>query len=656
MNIELDAKINNDHSLLTEMEWLETNGLGGWASGTVSGTNARRYHGLLVAAQNPPVGRVVLVSKLAETISTADENFELDSNNFNGVIHPKGFQHLTSFKKDLFPTFYFQIGNTVLKKTIFMVYGENTSVINYEILEGDTPIQLKLKPFICARDYHWLSKANDGISYGYNYDNSILKIKPYQNQPEIFMEVPKAEFHYAPDWYFNYNYQIEQDRVQDFKEDLFTYGHFSVNLKIGEKLQVVISTQDLHTVKSNNRIEKEIDRKTNLLSKIDTKDDFLATLLLAADQYIVRRGENLNTIIAGYHWFSDWGRDTMISLPGLCLETGRYDDAKKIIKAFANVIDKGMIPNRFPDLGDEPEYNNVDGTLWYFVAIYQYILKTNDWEFIKNEMYDKLVDIIYWHEKGTRFGIKVDEDGLLMAGETGSQLTWMDAKVGDWVVTPRIGKPVEINALWYNVMKIMAFFATEINKKDDISLYNNKAEKTAKSFAAQFIDHETETLFDFITNDTKNSESRPNQIFVLSLPFELVDKKIAKNILKHIEDNLLTSRGLRSLSPDDTKYRPFYVGDQLSRDGAYHQGTVWSWLIGPYLLAKMKIQGKTALPKVKKWFEDFQPHFREAGIGQISEIFDATSPFKPKGCMAQAWSVAEILRAYLHYKKMSEEV
>ncbi len=651
MNITIDTKINNHHEYLTELEWLETNGLGGWASGTVSATHSRRYHGLLIAAQHPPVGRVALVSKLVETVLTEEGSFELDSNNFSGVIHPHGYQYLTSFKKDLFPEFYFQIGDLQLKKTIFMVYGENTTIVQYEVLDAQSPFTLKLKPFIAGRDYHWLNKANSDISYAYNFENGCLKLNPYPNLPDIYIKVPQSEFHYSPDWYFNFNYKIEQDRGQDFKEDLFTYGEFTIKLKKGDVVEIVISTDKPKVDTPPLYLAQETERKKALLSQSELEDTFLNTLLLAADQFIVKRGTNLNTIIAGYHWFADWGRDTMISLPGLCLETRRYDDAKKIIQAFGNVIDIGMIPNRFPDVGEKPEYNNADGTLWYFVAIYQYILKTNDWDFIEKEMYAKLTDIITWHVKGTRFGIKVTDDGLLFAGENGSQLTWMDAKIGDWVVTPRIGKPVEINALWFNSLKITASFAKKLGHAEDEKLYEAMAAKASHSFKKAFIDVESNSLFDFV-DTSQNKSFRPNQVFVLSLPFELVDKKLAKSILKLIEVNLLTIRGLRSLSPSDIDYKSTYIGDPLSRDGSYHQGTVWSWLIGAYLIAKMKYQGKTALPKIKKWFEAFEPHFSEAGIGQVSEIFDATTPYKPKGCMAQAWGVAEILRAYLEYKQL----
>lgn len=640
-----------DEAKLTSLEWIETNGLGGWASGTLSGVFSRRYHGLLIAAMNPPVGRIEFLSKLAETVVTPKGNVELDSNNFNGVIHPHGYRYLKAFSKDLFPIFSYEAEGAKFTKCICMVHGENTTLIKYEIDKSSIEFTLKLKPFVSGKDYHWLSKANNDIKWSYKFDSGTLKVKPYDNLSDLYIRVDGSEFHYSPDWYYNYSYKIELERVQDFREDLFTYGEFMVKVKPGQTIYVLISTE-ITTDKNADLLFKNEEERKKALVKNAAKDDFLHTLLLAADQFIVRRGKDLNTIIAGYHWFADWGRDTMISLPGLCLETGRYDDARKILKAFSKVVDKGMIPNRFPDHGEEPEYNNVDGTLWYFVAIYEYLQTTSDWDFIKTELYQILTDIIDWHIKGTRYGIKVDEDGLLLSGEEGTQLTWMDAKVGDWVVTPRRGKAVEINALWYNTLKIMAEFAEKAADIKAHMKYQQMAEKAFASFNTVFINQQTGTLFDCIAPEGPDTRLRPNQLFAISLPFVLVDNGIAANILKAVEEHLLTPRGLRSLAPFEKDYKPLYMGDQLSRDGAYHQGTVWSWPIGSYLISKMKIEGKKALPKVKKWFDEFAPHFSEVGIGQISEIFDAAKPHASKGCMAQAWGVAEVLRAYQMMKKL----
>jgi predicted glycogen debranching enzyme len=443
-------------------------------------------------------------------------------------------------------------------------------------------------------------------------------------------------------------YKIEFERGQDFKEDLFTYGEFTVQLKKGSKLFVLLSNESTQEKDGKKLWDAQVKRKKSLLKDIDETDDFAKTLTLAADQFIVKRGNDLKTIIAGYHWFADWGRDTMISLPGLCLVTGRFDDAKKIIKAFAQVVDKGMIPNRFPDEGETPEYNTVDATLWYFVAVYEYLRYTKDRDFVKNELYPVLKEIVGWHFKGTRYNIKVDTDGLLMAGELGTQLTWMDAKVGDWVVTPREGKAVEINALWFNALKIMQSFAHEFGNIDDEKYFEQWANTTHNSFNKEFV-NEQNTLYDLIQNGVKDASIRPNQLFAVSLPFELVSKTVAKAIVKEAELHLLTTKGMRSISYKDDKYVPYYHGDQLSRDGSYHQGTTWSWLIGPFLTAKIKAEGKTALPKVKKILDEFSKHFNEAGIGQVSEIFDGNSPYFPKGCMAQAWGVAEPLRVYMEY-------
>jgi predicted glycogen debranching enzyme len=654
MSIIFEKEITQNLDKVVDLEWLETNGLGGWASGTLSGMNTRRYHGLLCAALNPPVGRNLMVSKMSEIIQSAEGTFELDCNNFNGIINPQGYHYIDKYEQDLFPTFYYRMGSIVLKKTISMVYGENTTMVMYEVLEAPAEFTMKLKPLISGRDYHWLTKANNDIRWAYNFNNGTLKLTPYPHLPDIFINVPGSEFHYSPDWYFNFMYKIEHERGQDFKEDLFTYGEFSLKLKKGAKLNIVISTEDTATKDVKKLFDIQLKRKKAIIDTIAPNDEFARILTLAADQFIVQRGKDLKTIIAGYHWFSDWGRDTMISLPGLCLVTGRYDDAKKILTAFSKAVDRGMIPNRFPDEGETPEYNTVDATLWYFVAIYEYLKYSKASDFVKKELYPVLKEIIGWHFKGTRYNIKVDTDGLLMAGEPGTQLTWMDAKVGDWVVTPREGKAVEINALWYNALRIMEDFAKTFGFKDDQKDFGKWATQTQISFNDQFI-NKNGTLYDVINGDVKDASIRPNELFAISLPFELVDKTVAKAIVKEAEAHLLTPKGLRSLSYKDPKYVPFYQGDQLSRDGSYHQGTTWSWLIGPFLSAKIKTEGKAALPKVKKILEEFSLHFKEAGIGTVSEIFDGEAPFHSKGCMAQAWGVAEPLRVYMENFSTTEE-
>ncbi|HSZ25443.1 MAG TPA: amylo-alpha-1,6-glucosidase, partial [Cytophagaceae bacterium] len=496
-----------------------------------------------------------------------------------------------------------------------------------------------------------LSKANGFIEREVLFGKDVLKLNTYDGVPPICIQIKEATFKYHPDWFLNFEYKEEQARGLNFSEDLFSHGNFIVPLKQGSKVGVVISTEEFHHLDAEKLLQEEKLRRENLFEHLPIQNNLTKILALAADQFVVKRGEDLKTIIAGYHWFSDWGRDTMIALPGICLVNKKYEDAKKIIRAFSQYIDKGIIPNRFPDSGETPEYNTVDATLWYFIAIKKYLDYTDDKEFVLNEMYPYLKDIISWHEKGTHYDIHVEEDGLLFAGEYGVQLTWMDAKIGNWVVTPRMGKPVEINALWYNSLMILSEFATLKGETNDYKEYSAKAERVKKIFKETFIIKDKGYLYDFINIYEKNDDIRPNQIFALSLPFEILDKATSLSVLKTVEEHLLTPFGLRSLSPDHYRYEGHYGGNQWSRDGAYHQGTVWSWLLGPYITAKIRLEGDTGKMAVERLLNSFQYHFSDAGIGTISEIFDGDAPHYPKGCIAQAWSVAEVLRAYLENVK-----
>jgi predicted glycogen debranching enzyme len=448
------------------------------------------------------------------------------------------------------------------------------------------------------------------------------------------------------DWYFNFEYLVEKARGQDFQEDLFTPGVFKCRLKAGDKLGVIASTQNPEDRDAFALFAQEKERRKKLISTMPVVDETTKTLGLAADQFIVQRGSKLKTIIAGYHWFTDWGRDTMIALPGLTLATGRFDDAKKTIRAFAQNVSQGMLPNRFPDVGAAPEYNTVDATLWFFVAIFKYLKYTGDKAFIEDELLPVLEDIISWYERGTRYGIRVDDDGLLYAGEPGVQLTWMDAKIGDWVVTPRTGKAVEINALWCNALAILASLYKLFGQKASAQRLAQRAEKTKARFRREFWYEDGGYLYDYVDGEKHDTSIRPNQIFALSLPFPLLDGQQAKKVLETVTDKLYTPFGLRSLAPEDPKYRSVYSGNGSERDSAYHQGTAWGWLLGPWLSAmvRVNVQGKAA---ARKYFQDIMPHIGDTGVGTVSEIFDADWPHAPQGCIAQAWSVAEILRAYI---------
>jgi predicted glycogen debranching enzyme len=647
-------------------EWLETNGLGGWSSSTILGCNTRRYHGLLVAATQPPTERMNLVSKLDETIAIGDERFELGCNQYKNIVAVAGYKYLTGFNKGLFPEWHYEInlpgwgkleGLIQLKKTILMLHGENSTLVIYELLKSPVPISLELLPLMSAKGYHSLQHANNNIWWDVQFENGIFHNKPFENAPDLFISVPGAAYQHNPKWFYNFQLAVEKYRGQDYEEDLFNHGIFKVDLKEGESLVIMLSTENPIGRDPIELYKKEKERRLGLLeisNDTNTPEIEFSTeqiLILAADQFIVKRGDNLKTIIAGYHWFTDWGRDTMISLPGLCLSTGRYDDAKKIIAAFANSVSMGMLPNRFQDNDEPPEYNNVDGTLWYFIAIKKYLDATKDKIFVLNNILPVLKDIIDWHFKGTRYNIHVANDGLLYAGETGQQLTWMDARIGSWVVTPRMGKPVEIQALWYNALKIFSEILRLNDQEDDADRVELSAGKAKKSFEEKYWNEAGNYLYDNIDeHDMPDSAIRPNQLFALGLCYPILeDGRKANLVLKLVARDLYTTVGLRSLSPQDPLYIAQYGGDVLHRDASYHQGTVWSWLLGTYVDAIIKLKEEGYELRAKNVIEDFKFHLNEGCIGNVSEIFDAASPNHPRGCVAQAWGVAEILRVIKEY-------
>lgn len=647
MTIKLTETITQDLNAASRHEWLETNGLGGWAGSTICGAHTRRYHGLLVAATQPPVGRMVLLSKLDETILCEGQRYELACNYYPGIVHPTGYNYLQSFAKDLFPQFTYSAGGIQVQKTIAAINGENTTLILYEVLESLVPFVLELQPFVAYREYHGLAHANDSIQRHGHFQEDIFRVRPYDGVPDLFISIPGAEFIPSPYWYFNFEYPVEQERGLDFREDLFTYGTFKLKLEAGQRFGIIISTKDPAGRDAFELHDQERWRRQNLLHFLPNRDDLPVMLTLAADQFLVQRSEKLRTIIAGYHWFTDWGRDTMIALPGITLVTGRYEDARKILQAFARSVSQGMLPNRFPEANEEPEFNTVDATLWFFVAVHQYLQYTRDKVFVRDNLLPVLAEILSWHEKGTRFAIQVDADGLLSAGEPGVQLTWMDAKIGDWVVTPRKGKAVEINALWYNALRIFSHLLYEFDRDHEAAAYEHRAALTKKRFNKVFWNQDGQYLYDYIDGNYKESAIRPNQVFAISLPFPLLSVKRSTMVLAVLEENLLTPCGLRSLSPDHPDYRPRYKGDPLSRDSSYHQGTVWPWLLGPFVTALVRIKGKAGKRQATTILEKMATHLSDAGVGTISEIFDADPPHTPGGCISQAWSVSELLRVYL---------
>jgi predicted glycogen debranching enzyme len=570
------------------LEWLETNGLGGWASSTVCFANTRRYHGLLVAAAETE--RRVLVAKLDETV----DGVALATNRFPGAIHPRGFEHIVSFARNVFPVWEYEVGGVRLRKTVVAPRGENTTIVLYEVLAAPAPFELRLAPFLAGRDYHALQHRGGSVDH-------------------VNIDVPGSRFESAPDWWLNFVYDREEERGLDALEDLWTPGVYVVTLKAGDVLPVVLATE-----------RRDRDALAMIEAERARREALGGELERAADQFLVR-----DTIIAGYHWFTDWGRDTMISLPGLCLTTGRFADARRILAHWAGAMSGGMIPNRFPDGTSEPAYNAVDATLWFFIAVWHYVRATGERMFV-----DSLRDAIAWMDRGTRFNIHVDADGLLDAGADGVALTWMDAVVDGRVVTPRRGKPVEVNALWVNALQIVA----ELTADDALM---QRAAAVRNTFERAFWNEDAGCCYDVIGD----ASIRPNQVIALSLPFPLFDDARAESILSVIDAKLLTPVGLRTLAPDDPRYCPRLVGPQRERDEAYHQGTVWPWLFGPYIAAAVRVRGERGRETARQLLANMHAHLGEAGVGTISECFDGDAPHTPRGCIAQAWSVAEILRA-----------
>jgi len=648
--IEFDGLICDDLAEASSREWLETNGIGGFSSSTIAGLDTRRYHGLLTAATKPPLGRMVLLSKLEETVVVESARFDLGTNQYQGAVHPRGHRYLNSFRLDPFPVFTFRIDDIQIEKSVFLVHGENTVVVRYALVgdPGRKTYTLEIRPLIAFRHFHNTTHANDAIRRDVATAPGQATIAPYPDLPTLHFAHNAKSLDTVGFWFYNFEYERERERGLDSLEDLYSPFLLRFELRKDTPAVIIASTGHHDASGAASLEQQEKDRRGKIIAAAPARDALAQILTSAADQFIVARGDR-KSVIAGYPWFSDWGRDTMISLPGLTLVTGRYDDARNILGTFAHSIDQGMLPNRFPDSGEALEYNTVDATLWMFHAIHEFLRYTRDYDFVRTELYQPLIDIVAWHERGTRYGIRLDSDGLLQSGEPGNQLTWMDVKIGDWVVTPRIGKPVEIQALWYNALRLMEYLATTFGDRDRARHYSDLASQTRKRFRQVFWNEADGCLYDVVSQSGADSSMRPNQIFAVSLPYPLLEADQALRVVEAVEWELLTPYGLRTLSPRDPNYRGHYGGDPRSRDSAYHQGTVWPWLLGPFLTAYVRVHGSSAesRDRVARFLDPLRQHLWQAGLGQISEVFDGDPPHHPGGCIAQAWSVAEILRTYV---------
>jgi predicted glycogen debranching enzyme len=644
-------------------EWLVTNGIGGYAMGTVAGANTRAYHGYLVAATRPPVGRTVLLQHLDERIVADQREWTLSSDEWaDGSRSPRDWRYdsaapsLERFALDgTLPVWIFAIGQSRLEKRVWMAHGRNTSYIRYTLLDGAAPIQLSIGIAVNDRDHHGMS-LDDGSAWhvAHRHDGwSLLRDGAPEEHPWSLLALPCAPLVPRGTWSAPLFRRVEAERGLDAVEQRFELGTITVELAPGASLTLIASTEPLETIERDPAaaLQAERERQAGLLAQaqVETAPLPLRQLVLAADQFIVERnvvaGERVErgrSVIAGYPWFGDWGRDTMISLPGLCLSTRRYDLAAQILRTFARYVSQGMLPNRFPDVGEEPEYNTVDAALWYFHAIERYHQTTGD-DALLADLYPVLVEIVAWHLRGTRYGIQVDPaDGLLRAGEAGAQLTWMDVRIDDWVVTPHHGKAVEINALWYNALRLMAGWSRRFGASD--LDYAPLAERVRAHFG-RFWYAEGGYLYDVIdTPDGNDATLRPNQIFALSVAPELLRVEQRHAALAQVAAWLWTPFGLRTLDPRHPDYQPRFTGDRVQRDSAYHQGTIWPWLIGHYLDARRQLE-----PDLDRqpYLQSLLDHLWDAGLGTVSEVFDAEPPRFGAGCMAQAWSVAELLRSVL---------
>jgi predicted glycogen debranching enzyme len=656
--IDFGREICCDLPAAESREWVVTNGIGGYAFGTIAGHQTRCYHGLLVAALQPPLGRTLLVAKLDETARYRSESFELFTNRWaDGTVAPEGYRNVERFHLEgTTPVWTFALADALLEKRIFMQSGSNTTYVLYRLVRASSPVELSVKVLADYGDEYCVTVGKTRSMEVTPVERG-LRMVAFDGATPFYVLSDSATASPANEWYRNFDLAAERSRGLPDRTDHFFAGEIRATIDPGGSLTIVASTAAAPSLNGEAAFAKRQSEEGALLDSIlaansgtpQTPSQAVQQLVLAADQFIAARpvdgAADAKTILAGYPWFSDWGRDTMIALPGLCLATGRPELARNILRTFSRFVSEGMLPNQFPSSGQAPVYNTVDATLWYFDAVRQYYEATSDIELL-DELFPVLDGIIGAHVRGTRYHIHVDPaDGLLYAGEAGVQLTWMDAKVGGRVVTPRIGKPVEVNALWLNAAAAMAGFARAMGR--DSARYEALAGRARTGFA-RFWNSEKRFCFDVIDSpgslDGKDPALRPNQILAVSLPETALTAEQQRAVVDVCARELLTSYGLRSLGRNEAGYQGRYAGSPEERDGAYHQGTVWGWLLGPFALAHLRAYGNAS--QAMSFLEPMFGQIQAAGLGTAGEIFDGDPPFTPNGCIAQAWTVGETLRAW----------
>jgi predicted glycogen debranching enzyme len=654
-------------------EFVLTNGLGSFASGdALSGANTRRYHGLFVASLQPPVRRTLLLSHIDEKATVDGVATELATNIWRGAVAPEGFRVLTGFTVYPVPTWQYTLNGGVLIKQVAMIPGKQQVVTGYSwVSESGKPLKLDLTVVANNRDMHGETRGWNDWKFQQNAGDHRVSVKGWNEAQELVLRFNAGEFRPDPAWHWGYEWPREFERGLNDSEDCFRIGTIEVTINSGEAVSLVaeLGGQDATRVEPGiatigDAVRRVYQHQQKLLADAgQPTDPYLRQLVLAADQFLVHRDSvGGATVIAGYHWFGDWGRDSMISLTGLTLATGRYEEAKSILETFGRYVSEGMLPNYFPDGGQAPEYNTSDATLWWAFALNHYFQATGDMEFVRKQL-PLLDSVVEWHRKGTRHKLHLDQsDGLVAGGEAGVQLTWMDAKVGDLVVTPRQGKAVEICALWYNFLRCLSSLyeksaaqggladADEAHRK---AVEYGEMAATTHAGMAKFWNADKGCLYDVILDGGGVDASvRPNQLIALSLPFVAFTPQQGREILAVVEKELLTPLGMRTLSPSDPAYRGQYGGghaqaNQYERDITYHQGTVWPWLLGPWVDARLFAHGETQenVAFILSQLDTIMKHILgDAGLGSVSEIFDGDAPHTARGCVAQAWSVAELLR------------
>jgi predicted glycogen debranching enzyme len=655
MVVDMGREICGNLGTAESREWLCTNGIGGFASGTVAGLLARRYHGLLVAALRPPLGRTLLVAKLDEVVEYDGMHRPLTTNRWaDGTVDPAGHGRIERFRLEgMSPVWTYACADALIEKQIWMEHGANTTYVRYRVLRARGPVGLTIKALVNYRDYHATTRG-PGWQMRVEPAPKGIRVTAFDGAQPFVVLAETAGTESAHAWHVGFDLAAERERGLDARDDHLHAGTFRAVLQPGAAATVVLSAEAAPLLDGEAAWQRRRQHEATLLADwrrvaagARQAPAWIEHLALAADQFVVRRplrdDPDGMSVIAGYHWFGDWGRDTMISLPGLLISTGRPDVARRILTTFARFVDRGMLPNRFPDAGETPEYNTVDATLWYFEAIRAHQAATDD-DALLAELFPVMEDIVRWHRKGTRYGIAEDPtDGLLRSGEPGVQLTWMDAKIGDWVVTPRTGKAVEINALWYNALRSMAAFARRLRRSAEA--WDALAERVRAGFE-RFWNESGGFCYDVVDGPDGNEDSlRPNQIFAVSLPESPLSPERQRQVVNTCARHLLTSFGLRSLALTHPQYRGRYGGGPRERDAGYHQGPVWGWLLGPFARAHFRVYKNAEA--ARSFLQPFAHHLTDYGVGSIAEIFDGDAPFAPRGCIAQAWSVSETLRAWL---------